>query len=1329
HIPKNQESGLDVGRITSSSEPDTETDQPKPNTPDEDSGNGSESEDDQRDLSAESIGDLNLAALDDLESRFDISQSPERQRQNNRSSRPRKASPSVQVQPQSCPSPSTSHSTIQPPLSRTHSHKSDLTINKSPHEPSGSQLTSPGIGRRDSFRADNSLTLDDIRESFSREMGHEYEGSKKSSFEPSPAFQPEPVPDPDSHHHSPYHQKSILNPSTNLSRLRNILNTKTKSIQSRTPFRSTRMRLTEVADDTTELSGLPANQSNHVNHSQPVQVAASESDTTSHDLTTYPGTRHQNGNSSFSFADRSHRFNGNKLNSFLHNLNGQLSEENQQMVNALAETKEQLVQLQMENQSLRKGVMPANTDADDLPDRSGVLLDHLQGMIDVHDSIAELQSNFKPSQGAVTLESHTDSSASNLLSERQIRRLENQLEERDQEIREIRNQLVKKFPPTSSVLKQNFELKDRIAHLQTELANKEDEVDKLKLHHIDLAGQNASTIFRVARQIAAIKDQSTALIQEKDRTICEMNSKYKQVRRLTGVHGKGLDEQKSIQSKSQPSLNALETVKNDSEAANQHEETRHSPQEKEELRAQVEELQLELSEKDYRIEALGVALKESEDARASLESEYAKLETQVDLLESETIKDQAAITGLEVKLSQALKSTFSDVSYTPSRASPKGGSTQNNSELSRAREEINHLKGLLSQSNNAATCEIQTVKIRALEAHRRELEERVGSLRQQTTALISTPSRSSCHFQSIISMRTPKTPGKMLGNMTSILEGDSGDETIVPMLNQINELQQQVEQLRHQLDLANKNVDRKLVQLAEASESAVKMSSDAITAQRRADDLEEKTLQLGDRLDKLIAENGTIAQLKHRLSNIACPDCGERFDANEIIRFRVLPETQEMEFTEPPTEHDTEDHSSSLKAKFTELEASHQTSQSELVKLKRELDLKLDEIEELENEKANHDQEIEQLRNQLSNTQGEVERLLSKSKEEQKRLQDIKNERDNLSNDKDDLEGQLADVNHQLRETQAQLSQVTEARDSMDAEVRALHKYNKDSSASSEQIDQLQKTISKLETEKLELAEQHASMTAEVRQLKNELERKVHMALNSEKSYHRIQATLEKQTVEVGRMQNEIENKQMEILGLNGANSNLVKDTKALRKELIKVKSDAQDLGHHLQELKDHVNRQSAVQTNTKEANKIKNELLACKKELNELRSQQSHRNLGITDETRQELEQKHNSESKGLLLRIRFLKLMFTRESLFRADLACQKKLIMMRLRDTEIRNEAIQLALANFGLPYSLSSGSDSHEEHDHQHPGNFTLHPTSTDRTFKSIAIAVKAVCKLK
>jgi len=1067
------------------------------------------------------------------------------------------------------------------------------------------------------------------------------------------------------------------------------------------------------------------------------------------------------------------------------------------MVNALAETKEQLAQLQMENQSLRKGIIPAEQDPDGLPDRSGMLLDHLQGMIDVHDSIAELQSNFNPTHGVVNAASQPDSAAaSNLLFERQIRRLENQLEELDEEIREIRNQLLHKFLPASSSLKQNFELKDRLAHLQAELASKEDEVDQLKLQHIDLAGENASTVSEwrtkyeqlladhndalAAKQaafdqkITTLKDHATALMQEKDKTIQSMNSRYKEVRRLTSGHAKVLEEPKPNQSKGQPSLEALETVKteleqvlngkgdqsvgrsaerrirmlhswlqseisnneqktnqDDSEPAKQHDgDTRQSSHVDEELRAKIEALDLELSEKEFKIEALAVSLRDSEDARITLEREYATLQGQVDNLETKTIAQQSTITGLQAKLTQALKSTFSDISFTPSRASPKGQTAHNASELAKAREEINRLRDLLNQSENAATCELQNMKIQALETHRRELEERVGSLRQQASALISTPSRSSCHFQSIISMRTPKTPGKMLGNMTSILAGDSGDETIVPMLNQINDLQQQVEQLRHQLDLANKNFDRKLAQLAEASEDAMKLSTEAITARKRADDMEEKARQLEDRLDKLIAEDGTIAQVKHRLSNIACPDCGEKFDANQIVRFRVLPETKELEFTEQPTEHDTEDHSSGLKAKFIELEVNHRTSQSELIKVKRELDLKLDEIEQLESEKEHHDQEIEQLRSQLSSAQEEVKNLLSKSKEEQKHLEQVENERDALLNDKEDVEGQLTAVNLQLRETRAQLSQATEARDSMDAEVRALHKQNKASSASSEEIEQLQETISKLEREKEELSEQQAALSGEVRQLKNELERKAHMALNSEKSYHRIQATLEKQTAEFGQLQDKLENKENEIVGLNGLNNNLVKDTKVLRKELIKVKSEAQDLGHHLQDLKNQLDSHvPPLISNPKDATKIKNELLACKKELSELKSQQhTQRNHGVTGESRQELDQKHNSESKGLLLRIRFLKLMFTRESLFRADLACQKKLIMVKLRDTETRNEAIQLALANFGLPYSLSSAAQGPHD-DHTQPGNFTLHPTTTDRSFKGIAIAVLAVCKLR
>ncbi|KAH9446086.1 hypothetical protein MJO28_016882 [Puccinia striiformis f. sp. tritici] len=151
--------------------------------------------------------------------------------------------------------------------------------------------------------------------------------------------------------------------------------------------------------------------------------------------------------------------------------------------------------------------------------------------------------------------------------------------------------------------------------------------------------------------------------------------------------------------------------------------------------------------------------------------------------------DSPTIDYLKIKSKQALKSTFSDH---PCQGTPVGR-PKSNTQLDKALEEINHLKGLLNQSkDHLVTCEIQNMKINALENQRLHLEDRVGSLRQQASALISTPSRPSCHFQFILSMQTPKTPGKMLSNMTSTLAGDSGDETIVPMINQNTELQQQV---------------------------------------------------------------------------------------------------------------------------------------------------------------------------------------------------------------------------------------------------------------------------------------------------------------------------------------------------------------------------------------------------------------------------------------------------------------------------------------------------------------------------------------------------------
>ncbi|KNE96306.1 hypothetical protein PSTG_10425 [Puccinia striiformis f. sp. tritici PST-78] len=1374
HIPERKGTRPEIGTIISSSE--TEIDHPPPDTLSDEHS----SDDGRRDK--QSIGDLSLSVLDDLDPGFDdTSQSLANHQPRNLPPQKRSTKPQ---QSSSLSSSAGSHATVQPHMSRQNSHDHDPTVNRS--EPSASQLTSPGVGRRDSFRADDSLTLDQIRDSFSREIATELQGAKKPVFgRPSPTtFQREPVPDPDTRH-----QKSIINnPSMNIKRMKNILNTNTKMPHrsARRPF--TPKHLTEVEDDTTEISLLSRNQpSNHVNHSKPAQVAAvSDSEATSHDLTTFPGTRHQNGNSSFSFADRTHnRFNGNKLNSFLHNLNGHLSEENHQMVNALAETKAQLAHLQKENQSLRKGVIPTHSDNEDAPDRSDVLLDHLQGMINVHESIAKLQSNLNLDQGESS-PTFSDSAAQNLLSERQIHRLENQLQEREEEIQEMRNQLLTKAPSISSSLKQVFELKDRLANLQADLATKDDEVDQLKLQQIDLVGQHASTVAEwramyekllaeserakadaeksYADRISSMKTEATALIQEKERLLMSISDKYKEVRRLTGVHAQVQDQPH------QPSVETLTTIKTElehvlngkgdqsvgrsaerrirmlhswlqSEISN-HEQQQpnqdleeeseqpnnnnnnhqhQSTQEIDELRAQIEELDLELSEKEFKIQALQVTLKDSEDARNSLESEYAKLETQVDILESKTVAHQSTISGLQAKLSQALKSTFSDLS---SISGTPAARSKSNSELDKALEEINHLKTLLNQSkDHIVTCEIQNLKINALENQRLQLEDRVGSLRQQASALISTPSRSSCHFQSIISMRTPKTPGKMLGNMTSILAGDSGDETIVPMLNQITELQQQVEQLRHQLDLSNKNLDSKLIKLNQASSESIQVKTDLILAVKRAEKAELKLGAAEDRLDKLIAQDGTIAHLKNRLATIACPNCNDTFDANQVVRFRVLSETQELEFIEQPSiENDqTTIDSNSFKSKFIELEAVHQSSLNQIINLKRDLERKLDHIEALENEHSNLNSEIKDLKNQLLKAEDQIQSLTHKSKLDQNRFNELDNERQELCHLKEDLEDQLEAANLELTETKNQLDQVSEARDSMDAEIRALHQQTKEQSSSTSQIESLQETISELEKERNQINEC-------LKATKSDLEKKTILVSNSEKSYHRIQATLEKQTQEYKGLEDQLETKDNQIFGLNQINSNLVRDVKGLRSDLMSVKKDALALTSNLNQIKKnhlevHQDRDRDHDRDI-EFGKVKNQLRECQ---NQLKIYASSKDDGFSQH--EELLKKHNLESKGLLLRIRFLKLMYTRESVFRVNLSYQKTLIMRKLHHTEIRNEAIQLALSNFGLPYSIGENEDQHHD-----SGNFTIHTPHhhsliNKKSFKSVAIGIRAICKLK
>ncbi|MBW0483762.1 hypothetical protein O181_023477 [Austropuccinia psidii MF-1] len=1358
-IPQNQEAHQlrENMVILTTSSSGTESD--PPNRDDEFNNNSSYESENLGNLSKKSLGDLDLSELDKFVDAPDLVYS------HSKNSKP-STNHSSQLQSIYQSPSAASHSSSQSTLI-ANSPNNDPPTQDFPIEPilkpttpnlsSISTISSPGIARRDSPQYQNDYSIDQHHPSFSKDPTSDLEPSRSSSLAHHQSFKPELTPAPYRTQSLINDQSSHFNPFTAMANKKSLLLSNFKSAQSVLPLRSARRphvprHLLEVGEDTSELSAFPNKNIISNNDSPPEPLAETETDTTSHDLTTHPTNPHINGNTSFPINDKSHRFNGTKLNSFLHSLNTHLSEENQQMHQTIAENNKELQRLRQSYHSL-------------------------QQRINQSDQLNQDSSEDQHNNHSTDLQ---DSYHNNSLFQRQINQLQSLVDERDTEIKELQDQLLNKATSENfQSLKQTFELKNEIERLRSQLATQEDALTKSKLKHIETSGQHASEVARLraecqkaqdnlfqtqqelihsqaqtkevkdsfAVKIESLKTQIGDLMEEQDNKIAHTTSLLNEARRLTAAQAKELEQLRSESTQRQTAFETLVSVKDElskvlngegdqsvgrsaqrrirmlqsviesvisddkdiaqdaSSLANQATEQRSIEiqdlnEEIEKLRVNINHLVQESSEKSVRVNQLEQALKESESTRFARENEVVELKTQVDLLEVDNISQLSTIKGLEVKLSQTLQSILPSSEPDSSRFSRY---SNNNAELRAAKEEINRLKSLLGKPSDVVTNELQNLKIKALEAHRHELEERVGSLRHQASALISTPSRSLA-FQSVLSMRTPKTPGQILGNMTSVMESDSADETIAPMLQQIHELQQQAEQLRIQLQLANRNIDDKLAKLAEAGDNAVKLSSEALAARVKAEELEGT-------LEKLIGPNGTILQVKERLSKLRCPECSSTFDANQIVKFRVLPESNVVELALETLENDTVEKPSSLKIELRELKENSEQLTKKVHHLTRELDLKNDQLELLESRINEDDHEFEKLEKELSSARADMRNLENELKKEQENRIELETSQQNAIAGKRALEDRLEQIEPQLLQVQAALTKAIEARDSMDAEIRALYQIKGSSDELSDQISQLKATIAKLETDNEALQNERSSLHRQITDIRRELDHQTYIASNSEKSYQRVQTMLEKQSQELSRLEDELGNKSKELLELQKLKPKLVEDAHDLRNEMSKLKTEAEDLRQELTQLKLNSQRRPTL-SNGQETTKAKDEVFLCKKQLNKLLSGSNQANDNL--EQRNDLDLKHNSESKGLLLRIRFLKLMYTRENFFRADLADQKRLLLVKLNETEIRNQAIQVALENFGLPIS-------------NQPGNYTIHVTN--RSFKGIALAIRAICKLK
>lgn len=619
---------------------------------------------------------------------------------------------------------------------------------------------------------------------------------------------------------------------------------------------------------------------------------ASDASTT-HDLTTFAPAegaksahRHTNGNISFPDGgaeqhQQSQRFNGAKLNAYLHTLNTRLTEENQSLIKTLGETNRENVRLRRKNEDLEEevrmvSVVGVGSDADDDRrrkiqadgDRSEQLNDQLEGLVKSHQGIASLQSRLQ----AAAPSADNNSSDQVALLTAQLDRMQGLIASRDADIKDLRTQLTEARSKTfgsvedaqedydklaSTLQKENFTLRDEISGLESVQAEKDNEIASLRLDLVNGAGRNAATDLEVqasldealqsleekeqevddlkiqveeqsesfTRKMRHLKDELCKVMDEQDAKLTaatrevedlkaeraareeEVSIKQKELERR--LEEATVDLAEARQQRPADGDESLEVGRLEAAVANKErmlqdaatEAAQRVQQHASEISALRDELDAAKQAEDDAVrhakdaesalKQMEDALDESEKQMLEYEEQSATLKAKLDVAESEVAAQKSSIAALEAKLSQALRTALNQSTSsshfsprrTPTRASSIGKAAKTGQaalistleeELDEAYREIDRLKGRLAAADAIAESEIQQLKIKTLETHKMELEDRVTSLRQQ--AILGSPSKTpgrSVMFKSLAGIKTPKTPGAMLANVRGVTRDQS----------------------------------------------------------------------------------------------------------------------------------------------------------------------------------------------------------------------------------------------------------------------------------------------------------------------------------------------------------------------------------------------------------------------------------------------------------------------------------------------------------------------------------------------------------------------------
>ncbi|KAK4046091.1 hypothetical protein OIV83_006371 [Microbotryomycetes sp. JL201] len=866
------------------------------------------------------------------------------------------------------------------------------------------------------------------------------------------------------------------------------------------------------------------------------------------------------------------RFNGAKLNAYLHQLNTHLSDENKTLSKELDESRQEVGRLREE--SLASSRMEQSRDDPAALQQLRAELDHARSEADtakraMHEKVAQLTSR--------------------------VDELLVDLEDKDRELENARKH----------VDEQEGEFADKMQRLEEELCRVMEEQEQgVEQARKEIEAKRQADEAYWQAESAKLEETRTMLtkLERELEAVTAERDQLKRTREDSNVDSDG-DEQARISGRQVSELQALVSQL--------------------ESRVQIAE-QREEQARQFNVEHAD-NLKQTEEALDESARQLVQAEEELQSLRQQLAAEKHAVSSLKAQISQlSLTKAKSPLANEAFNADKDAIIQSLEDELDHAQKDVIRLKDELVRRDSATDLvKAQDLQIQALESHRTELESRVTQLKQQSmsqTSPLRTPEKSLL-FRSILGLKTPKTPGQFLSNMTAWTPA-SGDTTIQPLLAQIEELELEKERLIEQLNSANNSVDDKLIKLEQAGSGTVSLV-------RQLSDAKAKIARLEAELDRLLGRSGVLQKAKTKLTNLSCPACAAIFDANKVVRLRVDDLT------------DGELSTASLAALKEALRTLSERIQS--WPSERRVDLVSESIAAVEKVPSGDDQQFGLARGALVDLETDL-------RDKRCRLQTLADEKASAIQAEASVRSRLASAESDLRLVKVDLSKAA----SRDESIR------------------LRAERDDLVSERAELLQNLASA-----------ETRVHTVMTglgaSGSVLDDIRLQLDDNLRLAARLRNDLATN---TVIAKSHRDKISKSIAELQAHLQRVRHDSSGLSADFAAARQESNTETQKGEMSVEIGKLRDELRATKRKLNVYEDKVTKHTCSTDSTIMIDLKERHSAESKGLLSLVKYFKQRVEREASFRSDLSFQKGFLQATLQDKQSALDLVskQLGLASF-------------------------------------------------